>query len=242
MTPPLVSLSFGLSLEQVRMATKRSPPLQPLEEMVNALPPAPLEKKAKKERKLKIKKPTPPPPLLLASSSSLPPQPPLPKAPPTTSPPSSSSSRVDDLFNGDLLQLFNPPTSSYPIQLPAMEQVCQPMNCPVCQTDLVCFQARQTGAHYVKCGNKQCGLFCDQDQLTTYLTIIDQTLHADYRKRTLVCDCDEPVLLRISQSQANPNRPYFTCQETPQDRCTFFQWADKPLKPKNRRKQRPDQV
>ena len=237
MTPRLFSFSFGSSLQPVRMATKRSsPPLNQLEEMVNALPPAPLEKKSKKERKLKIKKPSPPPPLLLAS-----PPPPPPPPPQTTSPPSSSSSsRVDDLFNGDLLHLFNPPASSYPIQLPAMEQVCQPMNCPVCQTDLVCFQARQTGVEYVKCGNKQCGLFCHQDQLTTYLTIIDQTLHPDYRKRTLVCDCDEPVLLRISQSQTNPNRPYFTCQETPQDRCTFFQWADKPLKPKNQRKQRPD--
>ena len=239
MTPRLFSFSFGSSLQPVRMATKRSsPPLNQLEEMVNALPPAPLEKKSKKERKLKIKKPSPPPPLLLASP---PPPPPPPPPPQTTSPPSSSSSsRVDDLFNGDLLHFLNPPTSSYPIQLPAMEQVCQPMNCPVCQTDLVCFQARQTGVEYVKCGNKQCGLFCHQDQLTTYLTIIDQTLHPDYRKRTLVCDCDEPVLLRISQSQTNPNRPYFTCQETPQDRCTFFQWADKPLKPKNQRKQRPD--
>ena len=229
MTPRLFSLSFGSSLERVRMATKR--PLQPLEDMVNALPPAPVEKKSKKERKLK--KPSPPPPLLLRTTA-----PPPPPPPPTTSPPGSST--VENLFHGDILDLLNPAASSYPIQLPPMEQVCQPMNCPVCQTDLVCFQARQTGAQYIKCGNKQCGLFCHQDQLTTYLNIIDQTLHPDYRKRTLVCDCDEPVLLRISQSQANPNRPYFTCQETPQDRCPFFQWADKPLKPKNQRKQRPD--
>ena len=62
---------------------------------------------------------------------------------------------------------------------------------------------------------KKCGLFCHQDQIATYLKIINEKLHPDYLKRTLVCDCEEPVVLRISRSQANPNRPYFTCKETP---------------------------
>ena len=191
------------------MATKR--PLDQLEDMVNALPPAPMEKKAKKERKLKIKKP-PPPSVTSPPTVPLPPvtSPPPPPPPVTTSPPPPT---IDDLFNGDnfnILNLLNEPSSSYKVQLPPMEEVCQPMNCPVCQTDLVCFQARHTGENYIKCQNSQCGLFCHQDQLTTYLKIIDEKLHPDYRKKTLVCDCDEPA----SQPQPtlfcmprNPRRP-----------------------------------
>ena len=221
------------------MATKR--PLQQLEEMVTALPPTPTEKKSKKERKIKIKKPpqvdpsSPPRVPSTPTTTTLSPPPPVPPPPP---PPLIN---MDDLFNGDnILNLLNPPAASYEVQLPPMEQACQSVVCPMHQTDLTCFQAQTTGDTYIKCQEKKCGLFCHQDQIATYLKIINEKLHPDYLKRTLVCDCEEPVLLRISRSQANPNRPYFTCKETPEDRCPFFQWADKPLKPKNRKKQRQD--
>ena len=126
------------------MATKR--PLQQLEEMVTALPPAPTEKKSKKERKLKIKKPpqvdpSSPPPVPSAPTTttlSLPPVPPPPPPPPLIN--------MDDLFNGDnILNLLNPPAASYQVQLPPMEQACQSVVCPIYQTDLTCFQAQTTG-------------------------------------------------------------------------------------------------
>ena len=127
------------------MATKR--PLQQLEKMVTALPPAPTEKKSKKDKKIKIKKPpqvdpsSPPPVPSTPTTTTLSP-PPVPPPPPTP------LINMDDLFNGDnILNLLNPPAASYQVQLPPMEQACQSVVCPMHQTDLTCFSSPNHRRH-----------------------------------------------------------------------------------------------
>ena len=46
----------------------------------------------------------------------------------------------------------------------------------------------------------------------------------------MICDCRPPVECgkRISRSQNNPNREYYTCVN-PNGNCNFFQWVDKPI-------------
>jgi len=122
-----------------------------------------------------------------------------------------------------------------------MEQTFQVVLCPLHQTGLTCFQAETSGETYIKCQEKKCGLFCHQDKLTSYLKFISEKIHPDYLKGpNLICDCEEPVMLKVSKSKDNPDCPYFVCKEKREDQCSFFQWADKPLKPKNKRKQRKD--
>ena len=160
------------------MATKR--PLQQLEEMVTALPPTPTEKKSKKRQKNHNQKPpqvdpsSPPRVPSTPTTTTLSP-------PPVPPPPPPPLINMDDLFNGDnILNLLNPPAASYEVQLPPMEQACQSVVCPMHQTDLICFQAQTTGDTYMKCQEKKCGLFCHQDQIATYLKIINEKLHPDY--------------------------------------------------------------
>lgn len=37
------------------------------------------------------------------------------------------------------------------------------------------------------------------------------------------CACGQPTYIRISQSEKNPERPFYTCST---GTCNFFQWVD----------------
>ena len=50
----------------------------------------------------------------------------------------------------------------------------------------------------------------------------------------LQCYCHFTPLLKLSQSEANPNRLYLSCNNFMKDlRCPYFQWFDEPLTNKN---------
>ena len=49
----------------------------------------------------------------------------------------------------------------------------------------------------------------------------------------LKCNCIELASLWLSYSSKNPKQPYFRCQDTdPEEKCSFFLWADSVSKPK----------
>lgn len=59
-------------------------------------------------------------------------------------------------------------------------------------------------------------------------------LHRVYREELLgkvKCHCNKQAGLKISQSQINPLRPFYTCRN--RGGCPFFQWVDVELTDKN---------
>jgi hypothetical protein len=47
---------------------------------------------------------------------------------------------------------------------------------------------------------------------------------------SLLCKCNEPSVRKVSQSEKNPNREFWSCQNGGKDYggCGFFKWADGP--------------
>ena len=111
--------------------------------------------------------------------------------------------------------------------------------CPFHKCKLAIFQAESNGETYMKCQDKKCSLFSNMNNLQDYLRTIHENVHESYFKEgDLICKCEEPVSLKISRSESNPNRPFFSCKEPKEDSCGFFQWANKPLLKKNKNVQK----
>ena len=100
--------------------------------------------------------------------------------------------------------------------------------CGLCLQDLK-YSNLQLGLSNFRCLNwKECPFFCPEDNVHGYrkrirdCMIPDNNLCEDGEQ--LFCELMETPTLRVSRSQQNPFRPYFTCRQ--KDMCKFFQWAD----------------
>ena len=110
--------------------------------------------------------------------------------------------------------------------------VCDLVNCPIHVTNVLKrLTTKKTGKSYFKCTVKNCPVFCFEDKLGNYCNAIATNLMAAYKSYTPMCGCDRPSNLRVSNSQDNPQRPYFTCGQ--KVTCEFFQWGDEELTDKN---------
>ena len=111
--------------------------------------------------------------------------------------------------------------------------------CPFHKCKLTVFES-QNGDEYVKCQVEQCCLFSSMDRFQDYMKTVNEKLHPSYFKiGELICKCEQPVTLRVSQSEKNPNRPLFGCREKDkEDQCGFFQWGNIPLLKKNKNVQK----
>ena len=111
--------------------------------------------------------------------------------------------------------------------------------CPFHKCKLTVFES-QNGDEFIKCQVEQCCLFSSMERFQDYMKTVNEKLHPSYFKiGELVCKCERPVTLRVSQSEKNPNRPLFGCREKEkEDQCGFFQWGNIPLLKKNKNVQK----
>ena len=81
------------------------------------------------------------------------------------------------------------------------------------------------------CPHEECPVSCfgDEQDVSWYLYVVDRSLHFKYRDPhcPLICFCNELLLLRVSGSEKNKDRLYFTCRRREEDGgCKTFQWGD----------------
>ena len=100
--------------------------------------------------------------------------------------------------------------------------------CGLCLQDLQVIRPA-CGISYIRCLNwKEFPFFCPEDSVHGYQKCIRDRVIPDYKVcedgEQLFCKHMETPTLRVSRSQQNPFRPFFTCRQ--KEMCKFFQWAD----------------
>ena len=106
--------------------------------------------------------------------------------------------------------------------------VCELANCPIHSPDVLRrLISKKTGKAYFECTVKNCPVFCFEDKLVDYCNAIAVKLSPTYKCYTLLCKCDKPSNLRVTNSRDNPQRLFFSCGQKVS--CTFFQWGDEEL-------------
>ena len=100
--------------------------------------------------------------------------------------------------------------------------------CGLCLQDLEVVKPA-SGIPYIRSVNwKECPFFCPEESINGYQLCVRDQVIPDYIAceggKQLNCKHKEVPTLRISRSQKNPFRPYFTCRR--KEMCRYFQWAD----------------
>ena len=101
--------------------------------------------------------------------------------------------------------------------------------CGLCLKDLEVIKPA-SGLPYIRCVDwKLCPFFCREDDVYGYQQCIQERVIPDYKTfeggQLPYCRHMDVATLRVSRSQSNPFRPYFTCRRK-NEMCRFFQWAD----------------
>ena len=198
------------------------------------------KKKHKKHRKREHTTPLPPP--------TPPPQPPPPPPPPPL-PSSVDLQTTPDFKPGELFQAMGfdvSPSSSDTMRSPVSP--VSPMTelavvaekeydlniCLIHPPKLELFTGQLSKEYFVRCPFwKQCGVFCPRDKQNGYMAVLNKKVHQCYQQDfgQVKCQCNKQTALRISHSQLNPLRPFFTCRN--KGGCPFFQWAGVEFTDKN---------
>ena len=94
------------------------------------------------------------------------------------------------------------------------------------------------GRGYVKCSKESCTLFVPEEKYLDLVDAYENKVLEKYKPSNFPkCNCNELASLWLSYSSKNPKRPYFRCQDTdPEEKCSFFLWADSVSKPKKRKR------
>ena len=100
--------------------------------------------------------------------------------------------------------------------------------CGLCLKDLEVIKPA-SGIPYIRCVDwKLCPFFCREDSIHSYQQCITDRVIPDYKVheggQLPYCRHMDVATLKVSRSQKNPSRPYFTCRR--KEMCRFFQWAD----------------
>ena len=82
---------------------------------------------------------------------------------------------------------------------------------------------------YIQCVDwKLCPFFCREDSIHSYQQCLRDRVIPDFKVheegQLPYCRHMDVATLKVSRSQKNPFRPYFTCRRNEMRR--FFQWAD----------------
>ena len=101
--------------------------------------------------------------------------------------------------------------------------------CGLCLKDLEVIK-RASGIPYIRCVDwKLCPFCCHKDDIHAYQQCIRERVIPEYISfeggQLPYCRHMDVATLRISRSEKNPFRPYFTCRRR-NEMCRFFQWAD----------------
>ena len=100
--------------------------------------------------------------------------------------------------------------------------------CGLCLKDLEVIRPA-SGIPYIRCVDwKFCPFFCREDSIHSYQECLFNRVIPQYKVheggQLPYCRHMDAATLRVSRSQKNPFRPYFTCRR--KEMCRFFQWAD----------------
>jgi len=104
---------------------------------------------------------------------------------------------------------------------------------------LALLKSKANAQQFVKCKKGLCGFFCRADQLADYLEVIESKVLVAHKKAPPMCDDGLTATLAVSQSAANPGRPYFRCGQ--RQKCGFFEWGDREISRKVEKKIYADQ-
>ena len=101
--------------------------------------------------------------------------------------------------------------------------------CGLCLKDLEVIKPA-SGIPYIRCVDwKLCPFFCQKDDIHAYQQCIRDRVIPKYISfeggQLPYCRHMDVATLRVSRSEKNPFRPYFTCRRR-NEMCRFFQWAD----------------
>ena len=101
--------------------------------------------------------------------------------------------------------------------------------CGLCLKDLEVIRPA-SGIPYIRCVDwKLCPFFCREEDVHAYQQCIRDRVIPGYIAfeggQLPYCRHMDVTTLRVSRSQNNPFRPYFTCRRR-NEMCRFFQWAD----------------
>ena len=101
--------------------------------------------------------------------------------------------------------------------------------CGLCLKDLEVIKPA-SGIPYIRCVDwKLCPFFCQKDDIHAYQQCIRDRVIPEYISfeggQLPYCRHMDVATLRVSRSEKNPFRPYFTCKRR-NEMCRFFQWAD----------------
>ena len=113
-------------------------------------------------------------------------------------------------------------------QLRCQQQITM-ANCPIhASCPLKRLQSKKTGHVFFSCPEMSCPLLCFKHKVGSYLNAVNTKLLPISRNYTLRCQCQKSTTLKVSNSNKNPKRPYFTCREY-EEACKFFQWGEEEL-------------
>ena len=93
----------------------------------------------------------------------------------------------------------------------------------------------KTGRGFLKCKAGSCPLLIPEEKYPQLMDAFEMRVHECYKPNNFpLCHCDQISSLWVSQSKANPGRPYFPCRDNEEnDKCDFFKWADVKKKTKS---------
>ena len=83
----------------------------------------------------------------------------------------------------------------------------------------------QKDVQYIKCKTSNCGFFTSANDFGSYLQVIDEKVHKDFKKKAPLCNQHVTATMWVSKSEKNPGRPFFKCGERDES-CGYFQWGD----------------
>ena len=100
--------------------------------------------------------------------------------------------------------------------------------CGLCLKDLEVIRPA-SGIPYIRCVDwKLCPFFCREDSIHSYQECLFNRVIPEYKVQEggqlPYCRHMDVATLKVSRSQKNPFRPYFTCRR--KEMCRFFQWAN----------------
>ena len=97
--------------------------------------------------------------------------------------------------------------------------------CLCSESEGLALMSTRSGKQYIKCKNSGCGYFTNTEQFGQYNDILAEQVNIEYKQiRQPLCSHLQPATLRVSKSEKNPGKGFFSCGQI--ESCGYFQWAE----------------
>ena len=136
---------------------------------------------------------------------------------------------VEAVVNQDQLLSYEEEVKDTESLPPLVEEVEYPqivLYCPIHEIP-VHHNVSKNGWAYVKCGTDNCPVWLAEEKAEPILTGLQLTMHPDLKEEVLLCFCEEPARLGMSQKKWSRGRCFLTCRQNPA--CEYFRWVDEPM-------------